>query len=479
MRKIYYIVLSVVLTMSTTSCSEWLDINTDPNKATEVDPDVLYNYAMMSWSANRCSGDLYFPLVWAGQTQATGGDKGWGNINVYDISPYSLGNTWKVFYASAGANLKQAISLAENSSPARPNIAAQCKINFAHLIYNATVLHGDIPYSEGWNISIDYPKFDAQKDIFEGLIKLLDEAIAQIDVNSRLTMTTYDLAYGGDLDKWIRYANSIKFRIAMVMVDKDPSKSTLIASLLSENKMINSSAGNFKIPFENKADKENPKFRYLKKYTNGVNQEFFANKLVVDPLNAKNDPRLPKYFDKGVDATTFIGIATNDEGVVGQSAMTSSYVFRAESPELFFSYQEQLFLEAEAYARGLGVAKDLSKANQLYKQAMIAAMKYYEVSDADIDKYVSTNLSNLTTLNDPVKEIHLQQWIDLMDRPLEAFTQWRRSGKEGSEVPELSIPRNASPAILMRRWVYSPDEATANPNTPSVDVMTDKVWFDE
>lgn len=479
MRKIYYIVLSVVLAMSTTSCNEWLDINSDPNKATNVDPDVLYNYAMMSWAGNRCSGDLYYPLGFGGQTLSTGGSKGWGNINVYDISPYSLGNTWKAFYASAGANLQQAITVAENASPARPNVAAQCKINFAHLMYNATVLHGDIPYSEGWTIAISYPKFDAQKDIFESLISLLDEAIAQIDVNSRLTMTTYDLAYGGDLDKWVRYANSIKFRIAMVMVDKDPSKATMIASLLNENKMINSSAGNFKIPFEDVADKENPKFRMIKRYMNGVNSEFFANKLVVDPMNAKNDPRLPKYFDKGADATTFIGTGTNDEGVKGQSAMISSYVFRAKSPELFFSYQEQLFLEAEAYARGLGVSKDISKANQLYKQAMIAAMKYYEVSDADIEKYVSTNLSDLTKLSDPVKEIHLQQWIDLMDRPLEAFTQWRRSGKEGFEVPELLIPRNGSPAKLMRRWVYSPDEASANPNTPAVDVMTDKVWFDE
>ncbi|PXV68020.1 SusD-like starch-binding protein associating with outer membrane [Dysgonomonas alginatilytica] len=479
MRKIYYIVLSVVLTMSTASCDSWLDINTDPNKATEVDPDVLYNYAMMSWAANRCSGDLYFPLVWGGQTQSTGGSKGWGNVNVYDISPYSLGNTWKVFYASSGANLQQAIKIAESASPARPNVAAQCKINFAHLVYTATILHGDIPYSEGWNIAIDYPKFDTQKDILEGLIVLLDQAIAQIDVNSRLTMTKYDLAYGGDLDKWVRYANSLKFRIAMVMVDKDPSKTTMIANLLNANKMINSSAGDFKIPFEDAADKENPKFRYFKKYTNGVNIEFFANKLVVDPLNAKNDPRLPKYFDKGVSAATFIGIGANDEAVTGQTALVSSFVFRAKSPELFFSYQEQLFLEAEAYARGLGVAKDISKANQLYKQAMIAAMKYYEVTDADINKYVSENLSDLTTLSDPVREIHLQQWIDFMDRPLEAFTQWRRSGKEGFEVPELPIPRNASPAKLMRRWTYSPDEASANPNTPSVDVMTDKVWFDE
>jgi len=478
MKKIYYTILACIL-LITTSCSDWLDINTDPNKATEVEPEVLYNFAMASWAGNRCSGDNYIPIGFAAQTMSTGGNKGWGNVNVYDISPYSIGNTWKALYASAGANLKQVIALAESSDPVKPNIAAQAKIAFAQAIYSATILYGDIPYSEAWDITIDAPKFDSQQDIFNELISVLDEAIAQIDVNDSFKMTTYDLAYGGDMDKWIRYANSLKFRIAMLMVDKDSSKTALVASLLQEGKMINSATGNYTFPFEDTSGKENPKFKMIKQYMNEVNLEFFANKSVLDPMKEKNDPRLPKYFDKGKDATEYIGTGTNEEGVEGQSAMISFYLFRPAAPELFFSYQEQLFLEAEAYARGLGVSVDLAKANELYKSALVAAMKYYEAEQADIDTYLANNLTDLTKIDDPVKEIHLQQWIDLMDRPLDAFTQWRRSGKEGQEVPTLTVPRNANPSTLMRKWIYSPDEATANPNTPQDDYMTNNVWFDE
>lgn len=475
MRKIYYILISLLVLM-TPSCS-WLDINSDRNKATMVDPDVLYNYAMMSWAANRCSGDSYYPLGFAGQTLSTGGSEGWGNINVYEISPYSLGNTWKMYFASSGANLKDAIRLAENTG--KPNIAAQCKINFAHLIFNATMLYGDIPYSEGWDINIVAPKFDAQKDVLNDLIALLDEAINQVDPASSVALTSYDLAYHGDMDKWIRYANSVKFRIAMVMVDKDPSKATLIAQMLQGNKMINSAAGAYKIPFESAGDKENPKFRMLKKYMNSKNLEFFANKLIVDPMVQRNDPRLPKYFDKGAKASGYIGTGTNEEGVPDQSAMISLYLYRDVAPEYFFTYQEQLFLEAEAYARGLGVGVDLNKANALYKQAMVAAMECYEADPKAIETYVTNNLVDLTKIADPVKEIHLQQWIDLMDRPLDAFTQWRRSGKEGSEVPAFDVPRNAIPSSsLMRRFTYSPDEASANPNTPA-STLTEKMWFDE
>ncbi len=40
-------------------------------------------------------------------------------------------------------------------------------------------------------------------------------------------------------------------------------------------------------------------------------------------------------------------------------------------------------------------------------------------------------------------EIHMQQWIDLMDRPFEEFVQWRRSGTAGNEVPTLQVPEDA------------------------------------
>jgi hypothetical protein len=127
----------------------------------------------------------------------------------------------------------------------------------------------------------------------------------------------------------------------------------------------------------------------------------------------------------------------------------------------------------------LGVTKDLNKANELFKGGVKAAMLYYGVKEAEADAYINNGLPNLTTAADPVKEIHLQQWVDLMDRPLEAFTQWRRSGAEGAEVPELSLPANSPANPLFRRFVYSPEESTANPNTPQDVHYYDKMWFDK
>ena len=106
-------------------------------------------------------------------------------------------------------------------------------------------------------------------------------------------------------------------------------------------------------------------------------------------------------------------------------------------------------------------------------------MLFYGSDATATSTYISTQVPNLLTIADPVKEIHLQQWIDLMDRPIEAFTQWRRSGPDGSEVPQLALPVGATAGPLIRRFVYSVDESNANPNLPKpTPVYSDKQWFD-
>lgn len=461
----------------TSSCEKWLDINDNPNQSIKTEPKLLYNYAVTSWVANRTGGDSYIPFGLAAQSIASGGNYGWGKADVYDISPYSLGNTWKAYYSTAGNNLKLAITQAEAAIPANNNSAAQCKIILAQMMYEATMIWGDIPFAESWRTDVAFPKFDSQKEVMESIIALIDEAVAQIDPASPLKIGDYDLVYKGDMNKWIRFAKSVKFRTLMTMVDKDPSKAAAIGTMLTSGGMIASASDNFSFPFYNQPDKENPKFRLLQKYSGGTNTFFFANKNVLDYMAPTNDPRISKYFDKPVDQANYLSVQTEEEAS-DATAKISMYLYRADAPEVVFSLQEQLYFEAEAYARGLGVAKDLAKANELYKKATEEALKFNGISAVDASTYASTKLPNLTTSVKPLDDIHIAQWIDLMDRPLDAFTQWRRSGPEGSEVPDLNLPDGAPNGPLMRRWLYSPDEETANPNTPKGTKYTDKLWFD-
>lgn len=481
MKKI--LIISLIISMFVTSCETWLDVNTNPNTATSANPDDLFAYAAVSYGANRTGGDNYQPIGFMNQSLATGGSFGWGyGEDWYDISPYSVGNTWKMYYSTSGNNLQLAIKIAEETEPVANNTAAQAKILMAELIYECTCIYGDIPYSQAWSADYAYPEFDSQEAIFNGLLADLDSAIMQIDLEDPVRIVESDQFYGGDLNKWIKLANSLKLRIMMTMYDKDPSVATDIAALLSEE-MISSADDNFMFPFFDTPENENIKFKLLDKYASGQNLWIFANSNVFDFMEMYNDPRIPVYFDEGPAAAPgeFHAVETATEADEFSSTI-SLYLYRADAPEVIFSYSEMLFFLAEIYARGIGVAVDLTQAAAYFEEAVEEAMLFYEVPQAEIDAFLASDLPDISTMTaaDALYEIHVQHWIDLMDRSLEGWIQSRRSGDDGSEVPNLQLPEGAPAGGIMRRWPYPDDELTGNINAPSeLPQIYDKLWFDK
>lgn len=462
------------------SCKKYLDVNKSPLTAEAVDPKLLFGYAVTAWDVSKNSGDSYIAIGFIGQSLSSGADfsDNWGSSNLYNLSTNVLGNTWKVYYSTAGNNLKLAIKNAEEANPVNKNAAAQCKILLAQLMYECTTLYGDVPFTQAWDPEkFPYPKYDSQQVVLEGVLTLLEEAKTQIDPASQFKISDYDVFYNGDMAKWVKLANSIKLKTLMVMVDKDPTKAAAIGQLVgNSSSMIASAAENFRVLYSGNTNNENPKYRLFV----GENPFTYASKVVTDIMIPKNDPRLEKYYDRPAGQTNFIGVAANVDANATTSLM-SQYLYRKNAPSLILSYQEILFLQAEVYARGLGVPVNIATANTLYKNAIQTAMNFYEADPAKVSAYMAPGggLVNLTTAANPVREIHLEQWVDLMDRPIEAFVQWRRSGPDGSEVPLLTLPKDATPGPLIRRFTLSPEELAANPNIPNPQPKYfDKMWFD-
>src|SRR5690625_2283300 len=79
-----------------------------------------------------------------------------------------------------------------------------------------TEKYGDIPFSE----AVDgregnlFPKYDTQKEVYERIFSLLDGAIATLsDPSSEGLPADHDVLFNGDKSKWIKFANSLKFRL--------------------------------------------------------------------------------------------------------------------------------------------------------------------------------------------------------------------------------------------------------------------------
>ena len=476
--KINRILLSIFLISSIafTGCKkDWLDVNKDPETTASADPELLLYGAQTEYSTNRTTEIGLSGSMWS-QMWASGASAGvFRNPERYIFSIFTTGNTWRSHYVNSQKNLKFAIELAENPEVGTPNprVAAQCKIMSSLIFYTTTILWGDVPYTQAIDENVDNPRFDSQEDILNGLIADLDEAIAQIDaaeLDPDSPAAADDFYYGGDMAQWKAFARSLKFRILLLMVDADPSKQAEITTMLAEGGMIASNNDNVEFGYYNESGHQNPNWNVLNTFAGGQNFFYFASVTTVETMKKYNDPRLPVYFDLGTDTTGYKGVYPGDVRDLEKDSKISLNVVTPDAPERVYTYTEQLFLEAEAEFRFGSVAT----ADAKMRAAITNSMQYWGVSQTDIDAYLLA-IPNLATQT-PAAGLQLiaeQSWISYIDKPIEAWTMWRRL-----EFPALNLPTGAALGDFVRRLPYPPDELSANPNAPSVVQGDVKMWFD-
>ena len=123
---------------------------------------------------------------------------------------------------------------------------------------------GDIPYSQALDINVPLPKYDAQATIHVDLITRLDAAIAQFNESTGLggTSPSFDLINGGNVSLWLRFANSMKLRMALTIADVDDAKArTMVVS--TADKVLTSNADNINLVFNGTFPNTNPLFEDL------------------------------------------------------------------------------------------------------------------------------------------------------------------------------------------------------------------------
>ncbi|WP_321287754.1 SusD/RagB family nutrient-binding outer membrane lipoprotein [uncultured Sunxiuqinia sp.] len=484
----YFLILSVIFSAS---CSDYLDINKDPNSSDAINPEYLFNYGVIAFSANRNGGDGSIPLGFGSQIWATGWSEGWGtgSEDTYEFSVYTLNNTWSAVYVNTGKNLNQAIQIAENSVPKQSNAKAQCMIMQAYNFYQGTTLFGDMPFTEALKLDISEPKFDTQKDVLEGIIKMLDDAIDEVDLNSSLKIDDY--FYGGDMERWIKAAKSLKFRTLMLMVDADNTKEAAIKTMLIDGGMISSTEDEMIFPFIDKTGNKHPMRAIREKYygPSGI-EDMFPGKSLVDIMNLHSDPRRPVYFRFGYTneeettlETNYIGCEATVDRIKNEPGATSFFngdvIWAGDKGDEIFTYSEQLLLEAEAQIR---FNNDLSKGRELFEDALEASCTRWGIT-TDLTEFKKT-YPEFTSTSVALKAIYEEFWVDQMVRPGEAWTNWRRSGTIGNEIPALSAPENAKEGgagieNMFRRYTTPPDVSSANPNAPEDVQFYDRLWFDK
>ena len=484
--------LAAVLWLASSCESDFLDVNQDPNEATSAEPPLLFTGALNTYSTNRVI-DFGPTAATAAQLWSGGGNLGAGVFTRperYIISIFSNGNTWRAHYREIQKNLTLAVQGAEGADPVNNNAAAQCKIFQAMTFLSTTLIWEEAPFVEAVDIDFETlelqspnPAFDPQEQVLNGVLGLLDEALAQIDPESPLSITGNDLIFGGDMDNWRKFAKSLKLRTLMIMVGADPSKAGDIAALIQEGDMISSAADNALYPFFGESGNRNPFWETLNAFAGGNNLFYYASEAMVEVMKKYNDPRLGVYFEPYPSESgpspddEIMGVPPGgniDPGMAWVLSTASDGEFelvRPTTPDVLFSYQEQLYLEAEAIARGFAPG-GVAEADARFRAATQAAMAYRGISEEATTTFLAT-IPPLTEAN-AVEVISEYTWIDQIIRPLEGWTTWRRTGQ-----PSLEVPEGAQTTGLFMRFPLPPDEVSANDNAPTEKPLDERMWFNQ
>ncbi len=161
---------------------------------------------------------------------------------------------------------------------------------------------GEIPYSETGSLEVLLPKFDTQRDIYEGMISDLSSAITTIGsatVTGELNedLSDNDLFFGGDLQKWKALANTLRLRLAL-------RANGAVGDDFSTGAISEAMSGPFLEDFEDNALL--PKDNVINQWNSaaygdvwhnfgGYGSKWTVSKYVINALQDNADPRLSKY----------------------------------------------------------------------------------------------------------------------------------------------------------------------------------------
>lgn len=527
MKNIFNAIMLSSLTVAFTACTgNYLDINSNPYEPGDLAPD---DYAIGA-AMNNLAGTVISPDV--NTTQFTdcllggpmGGyfadaNAGWGNT----ISNYNPQDGWtRVLMESDKiiptlytnySFIKLASERTDNPVPLA--IANVIKVAAMHRIADT---YGPIPYSQiGMDGAITTP-YDSQEQIYDKFFEELNEAITVLTVNQNAAlMPTADYIYRGNVKNWVKFANSLKLRLAIRIAYAAPDKAKQMAEEAVSNEIgvITSNAENAAWSYFT-TDNTNPLFtavNYNKVSETGGDTHAAAD--IICYMNAYNDPRREKYFSKSAwEGIEYVGMR---RGIEIPDLKTTGYKYsgvklETTSPLYWMNAAEVAFLRAEGraifnfnmggeadyfYNEGIRLSFDQWKADGA--EAYLNDADRNEISYADPakkDNY-NINLSSLAikwnetaTKEEKQERIIIQKWIANWLLGHEAWSDYRRTG-----YPHL-IPAttagNKSNGIVdsqkgARRMPYWQDEYVNNAanineavknHLKGPDNMATKLWWD-
>ncbi|MEO7984542.1 MAG: SusD/RagB family nutrient-binding outer membrane lipoprotein, partial [Bacteroidota bacterium] len=309
-QKLKLTAVMAVLFFGSSCKKDYLDINVDPNNPTQASVDLVLPTALGYAAYNM--GNPYQVLggFWAQVWTQGPTASQFLAYDQYSITSTTFDRQWISMYAGPLNDFKYIIE--EASKAGNNNYAAIAKIMQAYLFQVMTDLHGDIPFSEALQAGkgVIAPKFDSQQEVYDGLIKLVNEGLALIDETSSQHPGDDDFFYHGDMHQWIRFANTLKLKIYLRQAYVRPSVAQAgIQAMYAAGAEFIDQGDEASLPFTNVTFNQHPLFAQI----NTVGEfNILASQTALGSMLSLNDPRVDVFYKRATLAPN----AGNQVGIV-------------------------------------------------------------------------------------------------------------------------------------------------------------------
>lgn len=435
MKKLKYKLTAILLIGFLSACDT--DYINDPDNPSVAPSSQLMNNALFDlafelndeWTAGR--GTLGIAQYWAGTFYT--------DENRYALRTSMVDDLWEWPYRIL-TDFKKVIEL--NEDPETKDLMSaygdnnnQIQVSRILMAFTFSKLvdtFGDVPYwsygqrdntsFEGLRLAegVNNPAYTDAKTIYEDMLAELLDAANKLNTSASV-FTEGDNIYNGDAEQWIKFAHSIRLRLASHIINSDATLANKVFNESDAN-AFTSNADNASFTFGSDDITGGP---WHIAFTVNARRDFgptlsFTELLYnnVGPFTdaGTKDPRVDAYFDTRLDTEKVIGLpygfgnaaarAISDEGIPDANIIKANYT------QPLLEYAEIEFIRSEF--------NGWEQTN--YENGVKASMERWEINSEVIDAYIAIlpAASEETVLT--------QKYIALYMDGLEGWTEYRRSG---------------------------------------------------
>lgn len=431
--------IAFVVILSSCTKERLAEVNTDPNRPGNVPTPSLILSAQKQLVDNIRSegfslrGTMLFAQYYSQNIYT--------DQSRYDLSRSTADNYWAQGYKTLN-NLNEIINL--NSDPKTKAIAAAgtagtnvnqiaiSRVLKAVVFHSLTDAFGNIPYQSYGNQDPSFealqqdpdnytPAYTAQETIYVDLLSELKQAADTLwKYKTANTYGPSDILYKGDNEKWARFANSLRLRLATRIKSKLPSVSEEHFSNALQQGVFTDNSQNAIFKYSSAAPNEAPLYRAT---VTANRKDFAVSHVLINALKGElgpftaQDPRLPIFALPNQDKQ-FIGqpygLPLEAAGINGPTeiSLPGSSINAADFGETLMEYAEVAFLISEYQ----------NWSDTEYKKGIKASLLRWGVTEATAENYTH----QLPAANK--ERVLTQKYFALYTQGLEAWSEIRRTG---------------------------------------------------